>query len=287
MPPDSSDGASAPAGRDHACGGLGRRRHVGFRTRPGAPGWHPIALSYIGLPTALSYEENVDAGGYVFDPERRAAGTSPAICARPASRWPAGRGPGWRPTDTARRGGPLRGARRHPRPTERRLEQPGRRDAVEAAGADGTGSRARSPGRRVIEEWADARGAGVRLPMRRASPTRPRGDGGMATLLDGRCAEPWGEESDDPGRAGRGHARRTVSGLAVRAKTGTLIDDVSALSGYVRLAEAIGPRSRSCPGCRRTRPWRWEDAIVRASPRTPRSRSPRPRRRLRAGSVNG
>jgi len=38
-----------------------------------APGWQPIALHFIGLPTALAFEGNVDRSGFVFDPERRAA----------------------------------------------------------------------------------------------------------------------------------------------------------------------------------------------------------------------
>src|SRR5207249_4332754 len=38
-----------------------------------APGWRPIALSYVGLPTALTFDGNSDAHGFVFEPEFRAA----------------------------------------------------------------------------------------------------------------------------------------------------------------------------------------------------------------------
>src|SRR5205814_10369860 len=38
-----------------------------------APGWTRIALLFIGLPTALTFDQNEGPGGFVFDPERRAA----------------------------------------------------------------------------------------------------------------------------------------------------------------------------------------------------------------------
>ena len=38
-----------------------------------APGWQPIALQFIALPTALTFDGNSDPRGFVFDPERHAA----------------------------------------------------------------------------------------------------------------------------------------------------------------------------------------------------------------------
>src|SRR5439155_78113 len=38
-----------------------------------APGWEPIALQFIALPTALPFDANPGSGGFVFDPDPRAA----------------------------------------------------------------------------------------------------------------------------------------------------------------------------------------------------------------------
>ncbi len=42
---------------------------------PHAPGWQPIALQFIALPTALTFDANSTPAGFVFDPERRGAAT--------------------------------------------------------------------------------------------------------------------------------------------------------------------------------------------------------------------
>ena len=34
-----------------------------------APGWQPIALQFIALPTALVFDANTSRRGFVFDPE--------------------------------------------------------------------------------------------------------------------------------------------------------------------------------------------------------------------------
>jgi D-alanyl-D-alanine carboxypeptidase/D-alanyl-D-alanine-endopeptidase (penicillin-binding protein 4) len=38
-----------------------------------APGWQPIALQFIALPIALTFDGNSGTRGFVFEPERRAA----------------------------------------------------------------------------------------------------------------------------------------------------------------------------------------------------------------------
>src|SRR5436853_4195254 len=46
---------------------------TGFTRDRHAPGWHPLALENIGLPTALSFDHNIGPSGFVMVPELLAA----------------------------------------------------------------------------------------------------------------------------------------------------------------------------------------------------------------------
>jgi hypothetical protein len=91
-----------------------------------APGWRPIALEFIALPTALTFDANSDPQGYVLDPERRAAAALAADLRAlgvridgSARAGPAPAGPG---AGAGER--PLGAAGRDPPQPERRLAQP-------------------------------------------------------------------------------------------------------------------------------------------------------------------
>jgi D-alanyl-D-alanine carboxypeptidase len=206
-----------------------------------APGWHRIALAYIGLPTALSFEGNVDANGYVFDPERRAAAALTAEL----------RAIGVHVEGEARAGAASSGPRTIASIRSARLEKILRRQNVSSNNLDAEilskvlatevlrrpGSIA--DGARVIEAWAEDRGAEATLHDACGLSYRDRvSAGALAALLDDAQARPWGDELRASLAApGEGTLSGRLVGLPVRAKTGTLIGEVSALSGYVRLRD--------------------------------------------------
>jgi D-alanyl-D-alanine carboxypeptidase/D-alanyl-D-alanine-endopeptidase (penicillin-binding protein 4) len=211
-----------------------------FRRDRGAPGWHPIALRFIGLPTALSYEHNVDAGGYVLDPERRAAAVLTAdlrrLGVRVAGEARAAAAPGHLSSLARVRSAPL---------SEILARQNAVSDNLDAEtlskllGARELGRGSIAGGARVIQGWADDRDAGVRVVDASGLSYRDRvTTSALAMLLDGVRAEPWGGVFRRTLPApGEGTLGGRLEGLPVLTKTGTLIHDVSALSGYLRLAD--------------------------------------------------
>jgi D-alanyl-D-alanine carboxypeptidase/D-alanyl-D-alanine-endopeptidase (penicillin-binding protein 4) len=234
----------------------------------GAPGWHPIALRYIGLPTALSFEGNVAAGGYVFDPEQRAA----AVLTDDL------RSLGVTIGDPARATGavpnrlrPIASVRSAP------LGEILRRQNVSSSNQDaetlskllaldvlGRGSIAN--GARVIEEWANGLEAGVTLNDASGLSYRNRvSTASMAALLDDALRQPWGRAlfSSLPA-PGEGTLGSRLAGVEVRAKTGTLIQDVSALSGYVRLRDGTWASFSIMSLLPKDEAVALEDAVVRA-----------------------
>jgi D-alanyl-D-alanine carboxypeptidase/D-alanyl-D-alanine-endopeptidase (penicillin-binding protein 4) len=237
-----------------------------FRRDRGAPGWHPIALRFIGLPTALSYEHNVDAGGFVFDPEERAAAALTADL----------RGLGIRVGGAPRAAGApahiLTLARVRSAPLADILTlQNAVSDNLDAEtlskllGARERGRGSIAGGARVIQGWANDRGAGVRIFDASGLSYRDRvTTSGLAELLDGAQAERWGTTFRDTLPApGEGTLAGRLGGLPVRAKTGTLIQHVSALSGYVRLADGRWGSFSILSRLPKDRAVALEDAIVR------------------------
>ncbi|MBA3690852.1 MAG: D-alanyl-D-alanine carboxypeptidase, partial [Actinobacteria bacterium] len=240
----------------------------GFVRDREAPGWHPIALDYIGLPTALSYESNVAAGRFVFDPERRAAVALAAelrslgIEVGGPSRASAST-PGGLRTVAAVRSAPLEDILRRQNTSSINLDA---ETLSKALAAEELGRPASiADGARVIEAWADARGADATLHDACGLSYRNRvSSAALATLLDVARRRPWGDSllASLPA-PGEGTLAGRLAGAPVRAKTGTLIEDVSALSGYVRLRDGRWASFSILSGLPKDEAVALEDAIVR------------------------
>jgi D-alanyl-D-alanine carboxypeptidase/D-alanyl-D-alanine-endopeptidase (penicillin-binding protein 4) len=206
-----------------------------------APGWHPIALRYIGLPTALSYQANVDASGFVFDPERRAAGSLDAELRALGVRMGAPPHAGDAPEELGMiaevRSDPLSAILRRQNVSSINLDAETLSKGLATATLHRPGSIA--GGAHVIETYANGLDAGVTLHDASGLSYRDRvTTASMAALLDDARARSWGDALTASLPApGEGTLRSRLAGVPVRAKTGTLIEEVSALSGYVRLRD--------------------------------------------------
>lgn len=233
-----------------------------------APGWHAIALRYIGLPTALSYEANVDAGGFVFDPERRASAALTAelrALGIPVAGSPrAAAAPGRLRTVAAVGSAPLADILRRQNVASNNLDAETLSKLLATEILDERGSIA--GGAAVIEAWADRRGADVTLHDACGLSYRNRVSAeALATLLDRARRRPWGRAlAASLAAPGEGTLAGRLAGVLVRAKTGTLIGDVSALSGYVRLQDGRWASFSILSELPKDEAVAVEDAIVRA-----------------------
>jgi D-alanyl-D-alanine carboxypeptidase/D-alanyl-D-alanine-endopeptidase (penicillin-binding protein 4) len=240
----------------------------GFVRDRTAPGWHPIALSYVGLPTALSFEGNVDANGFVFDPERRAAaafaGDLRAVGVEVDGGARAGEAPDGLRTIAAVRSTPLEDilTRQNVSSINQDAETLSKLLATDVSGKSGSIAR----GADFIEEWANARGADVRLHDASGLSYANRvTTGDMAALLNRALRRPWGNElRTSLAVPGEGTLGGRLSGLEVRAKTGTLIGNISALSGYVRLRSGRWASFSIMSELPKDEAVALEDAVVRA-----------------------
>jgi D-alanyl-D-alanine carboxypeptidase/D-alanyl-D-alanine-endopeptidase (penicillin-binding protein 4) len=240
----------------------------GFVRDRTAPGWHPIALSYVGLPTALSFEGNVDANGFVLDPERRAAATLAedlrAVGVDVDGGARAGEAPDGLRTIAAVRSAPLEDilTRQNVSSINQDAETLSKLLATDVWGKPGTIAR----GADYIEEWANARGADVRLHDASGLSYANRvTTADMAMLLNRALQRSWGNDLlTSLAVPGDGTLGGRLSGLEVRAKTGTLIGDVSALSGYVRLRSGRWASFSIMSELPKDEAVALEDAIVRA-----------------------
>jgi D-alanyl-D-alanine carboxypeptidase/D-alanyl-D-alanine-endopeptidase (penicillin-binding protein 4) len=241
-----------------------------FRRERWARGWHRIALSFISVPTALTFDENADAGGFVLDPEREAAAALTADLERLGVRVRgspvAGPVPsGARPMGRVR-SAPLASMLRVQNTLSRNLDAEVLGKRLGAAVFGGRGSIAK--GARAVRAWAAEHG--VRLAAHDGSglsyANRVTTDG-LVRLLSIASRRPWGGvlRSTLP-RPGIGTLAGRLTGVDVRAKTGTLLGGVSALSGWVRL-RAAHPRwaafSILSAGMSKDAAVALEDAVVR------------------------
>jgi D-alanyl-D-alanine carboxypeptidase len=205
-----------------------------------APGWQPIALQFIALPTALTFDANSSPAGFVFDPERRAAATLTAdlhtLGVHVSGRARADRAPAAAQDILATiRSAPLIDILRRQNRDSLNLDAEVLTKLLGAASYGPPGSIAK--GARTIHRWAQRHhidvvahdGSGL-------SYTNRVSTNGIVQLLSAASREPWGSalRSTLPA-AGQGTLAGRLLGLRVRAKTGTLLKQVSALSGWVWL----------------------------------------------------
>ena len=200
-----------------------------------ARGWERIALHYIGLPTALTYDANEGPGGFVFDPERRAAAAFTAdlraLGIRVAGEARAGPAPPRRRVLAAIRSAPLADILRRQNQSSLNLDAEVLDKMLGGSVYGPPGSIAK--GARAIASWVRARGvpAVVRDGSGLSYGNRITADG-MVRLLSAMRSGPLRSTLPAPGQ---GPLAGRMAGITVRAKTGTLIKRVSALSGWVWL----------------------------------------------------
>jgi protein MpaA len=203
-----------------------------------APGWRPIALQFVALPTALTYDGNSNTSGFVLDPERRAAAALTAhlraLGVRVTGRPRAGRAPpAARRTLATIESAPLLEILRRQNRDSLNFDAEVLTKMLGAATYGPPGSIAK--GARAIEGWA--RGHGVKLVAHDGSGlsyTNRVSTNGIVRLLTVSSRRQWGRplRSTLPA-AGEGTLARRLLTLRVRAKTGTLLNHVSALSGWI------------------------------------------------------
>ncbi len=234
-----------------------------------APGWHPIALRFIGLPTALTFEGNADAGGFVFDPELRAAAALTAdlrsLGVRVAGAPATGREPEGLSRVAAVRSAPLVDVLRRQNVSSNNLDAEVLDKLLGGAASGPPGSIAK--GAAAIETWAGASGVAVVAHDGAGLSYRDRVTAdGMVVLLGDADRAPWGAalRSTLP-TPGEGTLEGRLRGLRVRAKTGTLLQGVSALSGWVwlRRERRWAEFSILSKGLSKAEAVRIEDTVVR------------------------
>jgi D-alanyl-D-alanine carboxypeptidase len=240
-----------------------------FDRRRWAPGWHRIALRFVGLPTALTFEGNAASSRYVFDPERRAAALLKSdlrsmgvpVRGRPQMSGEDPRGGVLAKTLSS----PLRAILQRQNMNSVNLDAEVLGSMLGDATFGSPGSIAK--GAAAIRAWAASRG--VRVVAHDASglsyTNRVSADG-VARLLHVADLRPWGPALRSTLPApGEGTLAGRLAGVRVRAKTGTLLDRVSALSGWVWLhrSHRWATFSILSRGLLKPQAVRIEDAIVR------------------------
>jgi len=199
-----------------------------------APGWSPIALRFVALPTALTFDANAGP-----DPELRAAAALTAgvraLGVRVGGAPRAGPAAGGEPVLATIRSAPLVAILRRQNVDSLNLDAEVLTKMLGAAAFGAPGSIAK--GASAIRSWGRAHGVEV---VARDGSGLSYADlvsaNGMTRLLAAAGSRPWGAalRATLP-TAGRGTLAGRLLGLRVRAKTGTLLQRVSALSGWVWL----------------------------------------------------
>jgi serine-type D-Ala-D-Ala carboxypeptidase/endopeptidase (penicillin-binding protein 4) len=242
--PEVDDAALARLARKLRTRGIRRVRGavVGvtntFTRERWAPGWQPIALQFIAPPTALTFDANTTAAGFVFDPELRAASALAAdldaLGVRVHARATAGHAPAAARTVLAKiESAPLIDILRRQNRDSLNFDAEVLTKLLGAASYGAPGTIAK--GARAMQLWAQRHGVdavardGSGLSYRDAITTN-----GIVRLLGAADGKPWGGalRSTLPA-AGAGTLGGRLLGVRVRAKTGTLVQEVSALSGWV------------------------------------------------------
>lgn len=207
-----------------------------------APGWKPeFPDEEIALPSALSYMGNTVAGRHVSDPERVAAAALTRMLrnrgVKVAGKPRAGVAPGG-----------LHALAQLVSPPLRRIlhaqnldsvnfdaEMLGKLLGVLTSGVPGTIDK----GARAVHDWTAAHGVATLNEDSSGLSSANRVSAlGVVKLLRVADTSPWGAvlRATLP-TPGEGTLEHRLAGVPVEAKTGTL-DDVSALSGWVRLSQS-------------------------------------------------
>jgi D-alanyl-D-alanine carboxypeptidase/D-alanyl-D-alanine-endopeptidase (penicillin-binding protein 4) len=245
-----------------------------FRRERWAPGWHRIALSFISIPTALTFDANADASGFVLHPERAAAVAFTSDLERLGvtveGRPGAGAVPRTTRTIARVRSAPLVQILRRQNVSSINLDAEVLGKRLGALVWNIRGSIA--AGARAIRAWAARHG--VRVVARDASGLSYANritTEGFVRLLVVADEAPWGRALRSTLPApGTGTLATRLSGVDVRAKTGTLIDGVSALSGWVRMSDGRWAAfSILSAGMAKDDAVALEDAVVRFLARSP------------------
>jgi D-alanyl-D-alanine carboxypeptidase/D-alanyl-D-alanine-endopeptidase (penicillin-binding protein 4) len=244
-----------------------------------APGWQSyVPARFAPLPSALTYEGNAAGGIHIDDPELRAA-RALATELRLLGVEVRGAATGRRPPRHLQRiasvhSPPLLQLTRYMNRESSNFfaEVLGKRLAAELGGPPGTIAGAA----RELRSWARARGVTMASFDASGLSYRDRiSPFGMVRLLDASEHEPWGRDlrAELPG-PGQGTLGGRLSGLEVRAKTGTHFNGDSALSGWVRLRRGRTWAEFSILSVGMPKPV--EDEIVRTIARFARPRDPAP-----------
>jgi PBP4 family serine-type D-alanyl-D-alanine carboxypeptidase len=234
-----------------------------------ALGWTRIALLFVGLPTALTYQQNAGPGGFVIHPERRAAATLRADLRSEgvAVEGPARAGPEGPGRHVLARvlSGHLLDILRRQNENSLNLDAEVLTKMLGAVSYGPPGSIAK--GARAVEAWARREGVAVSAHDGSGLSYLDRiTTDGMVRLLALAGSDPWGRALRRTlPAAGEGTLAGRLAGLRVRAKTGTLLRRVSALSGWVWLTRARlwAEFSVLSRGLQKSRAVALEDAIVR------------------------
>ena len=240
---------------------------AGFVRDRHAPGWHPLALDNVGLPTALSFDHNIAPSGYVLIPELRAAQAvtadlrSNGIRVGSAARAAAASG-SLHPIATVR-SAPLGDILHRQNITSDNTDA---ETLSKVLGAQFGGEGSIAGGASVIRAWLHDRGVEAKVLDASGLSYRDRiSPLDLTRLLTSALHRPWGAllRASLPG-PGEGTLGSRLAGIAVRAKTGTLTQGISALSGYLRLRSGrTATFSILSQGLTKDDAVRIEDAIVR------------------------
>jgi PBP4 family serine-type D-alanyl-D-alanine carboxypeptidase len=233
-----------------------------------APGWKPIALQFIGLPTALTFDANTGPRGFVLDPERRAAAAFTAdlralgVQVKGSSR--AGPEPVAQPVLASVQSAPLVDILRRQNLSSLNLDAEVLDKMLGGAAWGPPGSIAK--GARALASWAKNHGVKVvACDGSGLSYANRISTNGMERLLAAADATGWAQalRSTLPA-AGQGTLVGRLVGLRVRAKTGTLFQRVSALSGWAWLnrSHSWGEFSVLSRGLPKAEALRLEDRLV-------------------------
>lgn len=240
---------------------------AGFVRDRHAPGWHPMALDNVGLPTALSFDHNIAPSGFVMNPELRAARAVTAalradgvIVGAPAR---AAAASGSLRGVVAVRSAPLVGILRRQNINSDNTDA---ETLSKILGARFGGEGSIAGGASVIRAWLHDHGVDARVLDASGLSYRNRiSPLALTRLLAWALHRSWGSllRTSLPS-PGEGTLASRLSGVALRAKTGTLAQGISALSGYLRLRNGrTATFSILSQGLAKDDAQRIEDAIVR------------------------